>query len=193
MRVVAMMTLVACGPRNLPPDERLFDTMDLVLTASEGSDVVRATYADPPGTEPPAAEEIIIDGGTSWDLRVELRNERRTPTFDVTAQIEELGFEYQLFFTGTAVQGPATGDNPIAILTHEYTDEDVTGLPLGLDNHLGIRAPGRGTIVVRVQNFPRDNGSITKEAGFAELAAEEGMEAIPGVLIQEIEFRVTVE
>lgn len=195
MRFLSLGCVLAgcAGQPTLPAEERLFDTMDVVFTAVDGGDVVRAAYSDPVGTGLPSSEEVFLTDGTDWEMTVEMSNSREDPPFDASAAIDRLGFEYQLFFTGTAVMGPANPGNGIAVLTHEYADEDVTGLPLGLANRFAVRSTGRGTLVVRVQHFPRDNGSITKEAGFAELAAESGFDALPGVLDTEVEYTLTVE
>lgn len=193
-RAVLMIGLVGCtGQGTVPPEERLFDTMDLVFTAVDDGETVRATWNDPVGTPLPTSEEAFLSADTSWDLTVEMRNERENPPFDAGAAIAAEGFDYQLFFTGTAVEGPATGTNGFAVLTHSYADTDVRGLPLGLQNRFDVRSPGRGLLMIRVQHFPRDNGSITKEDGFAELVATEGIDALPGVGEADVEFTITVQ
>lgn len=195
MRRGVMLAALAmgCASPEIPTEERLFDTVELVFTPVGGGTEVRATWNDPEGPDEPTADEAVIDASTDWRMAVELINARETPPVDANRTVLDSNWEYQLFFTGTAIEGPATGANPIAAATHSYADEDQTGLPLGLVNELTVRSAGRGSLMVRVQHFPLDNGSLTKVDELAQTVADSGLDALPGEAAGEVEFVLAVQ
>ena len=124
---------------------------------------------------------------------MEIWNELEDPAEDVTPDILELAEEHQIFFTGSAVDGPATGPNPDAILTHSYTDSDANGLPLGLENTIVTRNTGTGELTVTLRHLPPENGEPTKTDGMAQDVATAGFSNIPGDIDIQVTFPIEVE
>jgi len=112
---------------------------------------------------------------------------------DVTAEIAELDTEHQFFFLGSAVDGPATGKNDSAIISHAYADADVNGLPLGLENTFTTMAYGEGELQVVLRHLPPENGEDVKVDGLAGTVAEGGLNAIGGDNDINVTFNITVE
>ena len=155
------------------------------------------TWADPENDGNPNIESIVLTGGPdhphSYALSVEIWNELEDPKEDVTPEIEEEGDIHQLFFTGSAVQGPATGEQAGALLSHSYNDEDDNGLPLGLDNKTTTVGEGSGELIVTLRHLPTEDGNATKIDGLAEDVAEGGFSAIAGDSDFQITFPIEVK
>ena len=123
----------------------------------------------------------------------QVHHELEDPAEDITPEIEDEGDEHQVFFTGSAVQGPATGPNPAAVVEHAYADTDADGLPLGLDNTLTTLGVGAGELVLTLRHLPLENDQPVKVAGMAEDVAEGGFGAIGGDNDVQITFNLEVE
>jgi hypothetical protein len=95
-----------------------------------------------------------------------------------------------VFFTGTAVNGPAS-NQPTGALTHTYSDTDVNGLPIGLVNNVAAKA-GTGTLTLTLRHMPLLNGSAVKVAGVADTVKASGFAAIGGETDVSVNFAVTV-
>ena len=101
--------------------------------------------------------------------------------------------EHYVFITGSAVTGPATQDNPNAIVEHLYADEDDNGLPVGLDNDILTLAPGEGEFTVTLRHMPPQNKRVVKTADAPELVATDGLSAIGGSNDVAVTLPITVE
>jgi hypothetical protein len=62
---------------------------------------------------------------------------------------------HRIFFTGTAVDGPAAS-NPGAPLTQTYADEDASGLPVGLSDAV-VAVAGTGPLTATLRHMPPVN------------------------------------
>ena len=100
---------------------------------------------------------------------------------------------------GSAVQGPATGDNANAVLTHTYADMESTyganavgdDLPVGLANQIVTGSAGAGDLQLMLRHLPDLDGEPVKVPGLAEDFA--AGEALPGDVDVDVSFEVTVE
>ena len=173
----------------------------LHLSPTDGGEALSFAWSDPEGDGDPVIDSILLpDGsdepdhaGREYALDIEVLNELEDPVEDVTAEIEDEGEAHQFFFTGSAVQGPATGDNADALVEHAYADEDVDGLPLGLSNTLTTLAHGERELTLTLRHLPPEDDQATKTEGLAEDVAEGGFAAIPGENDIEITFPIEVE
>lgn len=182
----------ACGDHHDHHEQELITTVTLTFTPMGGGAAVVASFDDPDGDggDPPVIDPIELAAGTTYALAVTFLNKLETPPEDLTAEIRDEADEHQLFFTGTAVDGPAS-NRPGAPLAHAYTDADAGGNPIGLANTIAASA-GTGTLTVTLRHLPDVNGVAAKTAGLAAEVAAGGLAAIPGETDAQVDFTVTV-
>src|SRR5688572_7058649 len=149
---VTALLFAACNDEGTDPLE-VITTVQLSFAPAAGSAVV-AEYNDPDGDGGAAgtSQPVNLTNATTYTLTVKFLNRLEMPEEDITVEIRDEGFQHQLFFTGTAVNGPAT-NNPTAPLTHAYADMDSNGLPLGLTNTI-MAATGTGQLTVTLRHMP---------------------------------------
>lgn len=178
-------------------------TTSLILnfTPDNGGETLSFAWSDPEGDGNPVVDDILLSDASdhdhhdamSYTLDVEIWNELEDPAEDVTVEIAELADEHQLFFTGSAVDGPATGANDSAIIEHAYEDSDSQGLPLGLSNSVSTLDWGSGELTVTLRHLPSENGEPVKVDGLADDVASGGFSAIGGDNDIQVTFNIVVE
>ncbi len=205
--VAALASLGACD-EDSEHDEHghnheteVFTTVRLNFTPQSGGAAVIATFIDPDGDGgmSGSADALVLEVGTTYDLRLDFLNELEDPIEDVTLEIQEEAEEHQVFIRGSAVEGPATAANPDALVVHAYADTELSyganavgeDLPVGLANTITTRAQGRGTFAVMLRHLPELNEMPRKEPGLASVMASG--EALPGEVDVDVEFDLTVE
>lgn len=179
----------------------LATTVRLLFTPDGGGEPLAFEWTDPENDGEPIIDDIVLpdDSDTEdhvargYTLDVEIWNALEDPVEDVTPDIAEQANMHQVFFTGSAVQGPATGDNPDAIIAQAYADEDANGLPLGLSNTVTTLAWGSGELTVTLRHMPTENGELVKTPDLAADVAEGGFSAIGGSNDIEVKFNIEVE
>lgn len=191
---ISFVFAAACGddgPVDVP-DPELITRVTLVFASQSGPDVVRAVFDDPDGDggEPPTVDPIQLVAGTTYNLAVSFQNALEDPPEEITAEIRDEGDEHQVFFTGTAVEGPAT-TNTTAPLEHAYDDMDANGLPLGLASTIAATA-GAGELVVTLLHVPAVNGVAVKSAETTTQVRDGGFTAVNGDVDVQVTFAVTV-
>lgn len=185
--------LVACddggGGGN---EEEVITTVTLTFTPAGGGAAVVAEFDDPDGDggNPPTTDPVDLAAGTTYTLTVGFQNRLETPPEEITDEVRDEGVEHQVFFTGTAVNGPATS-NPAAPLTHSYGDQDAAGNPLGLTSTIAATA-GTGTLTVTLRHMPPVNGVAVKTATTAAELKAGGFTAIGGENDAQVDFAVAV-
>lgn len=195
--VASAAALAACGDDVTNPDntneQEVITTVTLTFVPDGGGATVVASFDDPDGEggAAPTIDDITLTAGSTYAVSVQFLDKLKTPAEDITAEIEAEDDEHQLFFTGDAVDGPATS-NPGAILQHSYADMDGSGFPIGLSNTIVARAAGTGKLTVTLRHLP-EVGSPVKVAGLAEAVAAGGLAALPGDTDASVEFDVTVQ
>lgn len=146
--------------------------------------------ADGDGGDPPVIDTIDLTAG-DYIFMVRFANGLEDPPEDITPEIADESGEHQLFFTGTAVDGPAN-TNPGAPLIHAYDDLDAAGLPVGLAN-TATAAPGSGDLTITLRHLPPINGEDVKVADIADQVANEGFAAIGGSSDAQVTLPVNVQ
>ena len=158
---------------------------------SDAGDTVSATWTDISGEA--VIDDIVLVDGTDYSLSFEILNELEEEPEDVTTEIADEDDEHQVFITGSAVDGPATGDNANAIVAHSYADTDVNGLPVGLENDIATLGTGAGDFIVTLRHMPLQNGNSIKTESAADDVASGGFGAIGGDNDFQLTFSLTVE
>ena len=137
-------------------------------------------------------DDVVLASGESFALELEVLNQLETPVEDVTEEILEHAEEHQFFFTGSAVEGPASASSD-AVLQHAYADTDPTGLPVGITNTITTVATGTGELVVTLRHLPPEGDVAVKTADLAEQVRADGFSAIGGDNDIQVSFAVQVD
>ena len=191
-----LFALSACSDvEDSSRDETINEVMTTVVlnfTADDGTEL-EFVWADPDNTANPSIDTIVLSDAADYTLSLSFLNELENPTEDVTPEIADEDDQHFVFITGSAVTGPATQDNPDAIVEHRYADEDDNGLPVGLDNDILTLAPGEGEFTVTLRHMPPQNKRVVKTADAPELVATEGISAVGGSNDVAVTLPLTVE
>ena len=191
-----LFALSACSDvEDSSRDETINEVMTTVVlnfTADDGTEL-EFVWADPDNTANPSIDTIVLSDAADYTLSLSFLNELENPTEDVTPEIADEDDQHFVFITGSAVTGPATQDNPDAIVEHRYADEDDNGLPVGLDNDILTLAPGEGEFTVTLRHMPPQNKRVVKTADAPELVATEGISAVGGSNDVAVTLPITVE
>jgi len=179
----------------------LTTTVILNFAPLDGGDILSFSWSDPENDGNPIIDDIVLPDGSdmaehaarTYDVTVELWNDLEDPAEEVTPEILEQDDAHQFFFMGSAVEGPATGENPDAIVEHAYADFDANGLPLGSENTFTTLALGSGALRVVLRHMPPEDGNPVKVEGLAETVAQDGFGAIGGGDDVDVTFDLTVE
>ena len=175
-------------------EHEVMTTVVLTFTAStdEAEDLV-FTWADPENDGSPVIDDILLENGVDYAVGVQVWNELEDPAEDITPEIADEDDEHQFFFTGSAVEGPATGANADAVVTHAYADADRNGFDLGLENEISAVAAGSGDFILTLRHMPPESGNAVKVEGAAEDVADGGFSAIGGANDIQVTYALTVE
>ena len=173
-------------------ENEVITTVTLTFTPMGGGSPVIASVDDPDGDggNPPVVGPINLMAGM-FDLAVKFENRLEKPTVNITDEISDERDEHQVFFTGTAVSGPASNQAG-APLVQAYADMDSKGLPLGLADKVTASA-GTGTLTVTLRHLPPVNNMAVKRAGLADTVRNQGFSAIGGSTDAQVSFPVTVQ
>ncbi len=173
-------------------EEEVISAVALTFTPVAGGAGMTFEFDDPDGDggDPPTIDNIDIAAG-DYNLTIVLENRLEDPAEDITQEVSDEGDEHQLFFTGSAVNGPAA-NNPGAPLSHDYADQDMGGLPIGLSNTI-TAAAGTGDMTVVLRHLPPLNDQPTKVDGLAEDVAGGGISSIGGSSDVQVTLSVTVQ
>jgi hypothetical protein len=174
-------------------DSEVITTVALTFAPTDGGDTLEARWADPEGDGGAIIDPIVLDDDVDYTLMVTFLNELEQPAEDLTAEIADEADEHQVFFTGSAVSGPATGSNPGAVIQHAYADQDPNGDPLGLVGAIATLGVGAGELTVTLRHLPEEDGQPVKRPGLAEDVAEGGFASIGGDDDVQVTFPLSVE
>lgn len=186
----------ACGGDPADPhdhnENEVITTVRLAFTAGGATQEFAFDDPDGDGGAAPTIDAITLAASSTYAVTVSFENGLESPPEDITAEVREESDEHQVFFTGTAVQGPAGGDAN-APLTHAYADTDGAGNPIGLENEIRTAAAGSGKLTVTLRHLPETAGVAVKVADLANTVATGGITALPGDSDASVTFDVTVQ
>jgi hypothetical protein len=200
-QVIALFTSVTlsivaggCG-EDSPADgneNEVITTVTLTFAPSGGGKPVVATVndSDGDGGNPPTVQPVMLAPGM-FDMSARFENRLENPAEDITKEVQDEAEAHQVFFTGTAVNGPAS-NHAGAPLAHSYADIDAKGLPIGLANKV-TAASGAGMLTVTLRHLPPVNNLAVKSAMLADTVRSSGFSAIGGTTDVQVTFPVTVQ
>ncbi|MFZ5475278.1 MAG: hypothetical protein ACOZNI_00770 [Myxococcota bacterium] len=173
--------------------EEVITTVALSFTPASGGAALEYAWADPENDGSPVIDDIVLSDAEDYTLTVSFLNELEDPPEDITEEVDAESDQHQVFFTGSAVEGPATGDNFSAVLSQAYDDTDANGFPVGLTNSVTTLGVGSGTLTVTLRHLPPENDTPVKTGTLAEDVAAGGIDSIPGETDAMVDFAVAVE
>ncbi|MDX2018898.1 MAG: hypothetical protein SF187_01560 [Deltaproteobacteria bacterium] len=173
-------------------EPEVITTITLTATPTGGGASIVAGVDDPDGDggNPPIVTPLVLSPGT-YDMTINLQSKLSTPPADITQEVRDEGITHQLFFTGPAVNGPASAQ-PAAPLGQAYADADSNGLPVGLANKITASA-GAGLLTITLRHMPAVNGVAVKTAALAETVRTMGFSGIGGSTDLQVNLPVTVQ
>lgn len=174
------------------PNE-VMTTIKLTFTPASGGESFVVTWADPENDGSPVIDDMTLTNGESYTVGVEFMNELVDPSVDVTPEIRDEKDEHQVFFTGTAVEGPCHTSNPDAVVEHAYDDADSNGFSIGLTNTFTAKAAGTGVLSVLLRHMPPINGEAVKTGTLADVIDSGRITDLPGTTDINVDFNVTVQ
>ncbi|HTE49312.1 MAG TPA: hypothetical protein VK698_00455 [Kofleriaceae bacterium] len=187
--------LAACGGDDAQGgnENEVITTVTLTFAPEGGGENVTAAFDDPDGNggESPTIDPIDLADGTTYAMTITFVNDLADPPEDITEEVSDESDQHMIFYTGTAVDGPAS-EQPGAPLTHTYGDEDVNGLPIGLENTI-VATAGTGEMTVTLRHMPPVNDTPVKTADLPQQVSDEGVGSLPGSTDAQVDFAVTVE
>ena len=198
--LASSLCLAACGGDDDGGDggdggneNEVITTVTLGFAPEGGGDAVTAAFNDPDGDggDAPTVDPVALTDGVTYTLTVTFENRLEDPPEDITEEVADESDEHQIFYTGSAVDGPASAQ-PEAPLTHSYADEDASGLPIGLENTI-VAAAGTGELTVTLRHLPPVNDEAVKVEDLAQQVSAEGFGALGGSTDAQVDFMVTVE
>ncbi len=187
-------SITACSdPTTGGNEEEVITTVTVTVTPQAGGAARTFTWNDPDGDggAAPTIDTIAVAAGDQLTLAVGFQNRLADPVEEITTEIRDESDAHQIFFTGSAVNGPATAQ-PSAPLTHAYADTDVNGLPIGLASTLSVTAGVPGDLIITLRHMPPINGVAVKTAGAAATVASGGFAALGGSTDAQVTFPVAI-
>ena len=188
--------LAGCPPVTPPPDQNeseVITTVELTFTPQGGGADLVFAFADKENDGDPVVDDIVLDDAADYDLGIRFLNELADPAEDISEEVADEGADHQVLIAGTAVAGPAAGNNANAVVTHAYADTDDNDLPIGLQNTIVTDGVGAGTFIVLLRHMPPENDTAVKLASTPADFAVGGEAGIGGDTDVNVSFDLTVE
>lgn len=188
--------IIACAHSGDDPfqgnEGEVITTVLLSFTPESGGAPTIAVFDDPDGDggEAPTTDTVELGVGT-YALVIRFENRLEKPPEDITSEVSDESHEHQVFFTGSAVDGPAS-NSPGAPLFQTYDDQDANGLPVGLANTV-VASSGNGELVVTLRHLPPVGGADIKTAETSSGVRKAGFSGIGGSSDVQVSFSVSVE
>ena len=170
----------------------IITAVELTFTPASGGDDVVATWSDPELDGSPVVDAITLEDGESYTVSVRFLNELEEPVEDVTIEIADEAPEHQIFFTGTAVEGPSNTPTAAAVIDQSYEDSDADGFPLGLSHTCNAIATGSGVLTVTMRHMPPVNDTPVKTGTLADDVNSGSISDLPGSTDVSVDFDLTV-
>jgi hypothetical protein len=147
----SMVLLAGCNDKADEPEpadeNELITTVNLKFTESGTTTAQTFSYRDTDGDggqAPTKFDKIVLNANKTYDLAVELLDESKTPTDDVSKEVSEKSSEHLFVYTLT----------PNTLATYTYGDRDAKNLPIGLKGTLKTNAAGTGKLKVQLRHQP---------------------------------------
>jgi len=165
----------SCNPEtpNDPNEQEVITS--LKITAMEGSNTYTFAYSDPDGSggNIPSIDTIFLNASTSYAISLDLLDETKTPVDTVTTEIVAEAVDHQFFFM-------VSGAN----LTNTYSDLDVNGHPIGLQDVWTTGFVSSGTIMITLRHQPNKSAPNVSSGNISAAGGETDVEVTFPIIIQ---------
>lgn len=141
---------------NEPDNEQeLITTVTLTFTPTTGSTITAtAKDLDGDGGNAPTIQPVNLKANTDYTLTVEFADESKSPTEDITEEVQEESNEHLVCLVGSgAMPNPA------------IQDKDDAGKDLGLSSKFKTGAAGTGTLKITLKHEPDKNSANACSTG----------------------------
>jgi len=194
--ILGLLGLAACGDDGASDpnaSQEVITTVTLTLTPMGGGSPIVAEVDDPDGDggDPPTIDSLGLPAGATYGVAVGFQNRLELPAEEITDEVRDEAIDHQIFFTGSAVTGPASGSSNAAI-TQAYADTDANGLPIGLSNTFTVASAPGGDLIVTLRHMPPINDHPVKTADAAALVKASGFSSIGGENDAQVTFPVAI-
>jgi hypothetical protein len=135
------------GDEVKPDDENeLITTVRLKFTEQGTTNVSTFSWKDLDGDGANATKDVIaLKPNTTYGVTIELLDESKTPTTDITQEVNQESDEHLLIYTAT----------PGTLLTYTYKDKDRNNFPVGITGTAKTAATaGTGSLKVQLRHQP---------------------------------------
>ena len=147
-------------------ESELITTLRYTLVPASGGEPIVLTFKDLDGDggNAPVITSGILAANTVYNGSLELLNESKTPSVNITTEIQTESTAHQFFFV-------VTGAN----FAVKYTDQDTKGKPLGLKSQLTTQQASTGKLQIVLRHEPNKdatdvaNGVITNAGGETDI------------------------
>jgi hypothetical protein len=139
-----------------PADENeLITTVTLRFTEQGTTTTQSFTFQDKDGdggAAPTKFDAVTLTANRSYSMTVEVLDESKTPTQNITNEIKNKQDEHLFIYTA----------NPATLLAYTYGDVDSRNFPVGLTGTVRTGAAGTGQLNVQLRHQPPINGVAVK-------------------------------
>ncbi len=154
-----LFTVTACDDSEPEPiDEgELITTLKITLVPEGKSQQVIGIFSDPdgPGGNPPTANTLNLETNTTYNATITLADDSKSPSVDITKEVEAEGHEHELFYE--------TLNNLNLAITK--TDLDKNNRTVGLKARVVTTSSSTGKLRITLKHQPGTKGNtpdITK-------------------------------
>ncbi|UZR94330.1 hypothetical protein [Chondrinema litorale] len=152
-------------------EEEEITTVNLTFIDEDSNETVFSWQdLDGDGGDDAIVDDIVLESGKTYELKVELLNENESPAEVVTEEVEEEAVDHQFFFSGSAIDD---------LITINYNDSDTDGNPIGLDNNVTILTTGGPSILTVILRHQPDktatgvsDGDIDNAGGETDVSVD---------------------
>lgn len=149
-------TILSCKDKEIDAEEEneIITTIKLNFTANGTTQTFLFTDPDGDGGNAPTKfENISLKTNTTYTLTIELLDESKTPSENITQEVATESDEHLFVYTPT----------PASLLTYTYGDKDARNFPIGLTGSVKTGAVGSGKLKVQLRHQPPINGKDVKD------------------------------
>ncbi|WP_299817862.1 hypothetical protein [uncultured Pontibacter sp.] len=151
-----LFTATSCSdddPEPITEEQELITTLKITLVPEGKSQSVEGTYSDPDGEggNDATANTLNLEANTVYNATIKLLDESKTPTVDLTGEVEEEGDEHELFYELL--------ENLNLGITK--TDIDKNNRPLGLKARIQTNGSSTGKLRITLKHQPGLKGNTS--------------------------------
>lgn len=127
-------------------ENELITAVRLDMIEAGGADTLSYTWSDSdgPGGAEPVIDNIVLSPGTSYQVKLTLLDETKTPVDDITQEVKDEGGVHRLYYE------PSSGTG----ITVDSLDQDSEGRPLGINSKWTTTDFGTGSIRIVLRHYP---------------------------------------